>query len=53
MFHLPDPVPDKANEGHYQRFSDAFGTEITEIHLPSAKLKEEKIWVFQHLNNVP
>lgn len=42
VFHLPDPIPNEANERHYQKFSDAFGTETTEIHLPSAKLKEQK-----------
>ena len=40
--HLPDPVPDEANKGHYQKFSDIFGTEITEIHLPSFKLMEQE-----------
>ena len=39
--HLPDPVPDEANKVHYQKFSDTFGTEITEIHLPSSKLMEQ------------
>ena len=46
-----DPVPDEANEGHYQKFSDAFGAETTEIHLPSAKCKEQKNTMsFAHLN---
>ena len=42
MIHHPDPVPDESNVGHNRKFSNAFGTETTEIHLPSAKLKEEK-----------
>ena len=42
MSHFPDPVPDETNEGHYQKFSNAFGTETIEIHLPSDKLKEQK-----------
>ena len=42
MSYLPDPAPGEANERHYQKFSDTFGTETTEIHLPSATLKEQK-----------
>ena len=51
MSHLPDPVLTEASEGHYQKFSDGFGTETTEIHLPSAKFKEQKnTMVFTALN---
>ena len=39
---LPDLAPGEANEGHYEKFSDTFGTETTEMHLPSATLKEQK-----------
>ena len=42
MSHLPDPVLGEANEGHYQKCSNAFGTESTEIHFPFAKLNEQK-----------
>ena len=37
LHHLPDPIPDPTNEGHYQPFSSLFGKTTTEEYLPSKK----------------
>ena len=34
LHHLPDPMPDERNEGHYKTFSDVFGKVTTEEHRP-------------------
>ena len=38
--HLPDPTPDDANEGHYLKFSEVFGTDTEESHTPSLKVRQ-------------
>ena len=35
MHHLPDPIPSKTNEGHYQTFDELYGTKTLEKYLPS------------------
>ena len=41
IHHLPDPVP--ASDGHYKSFSDIYGTQTTEINLPSLKKRAGKV----------
>ena len=35
LHHLPDLIPSKTNEGHYQTFDELHGTETLEKYLPS------------------
>ena len=37
LSHLPDPIPDENNEGHYKKFESVFGMPTTEEHMPSKK----------------
>lgn len=38
IHHLPDPMPDSNNEGHYLQFTDVYGTQTSEEHLPSLQV---------------
>ena len=50
MSHLSDLVPDEANEGHYLKFSDPFGTETTKFICNLLNIRNKNIrWVLQHL----
>ena len=35
--HLPDPVPDEDNPGHYKKFADLYGQDTTEEFKPSKR----------------
>ena len=42
IHHLPNPTPDKSNEGHCSKFGEVFGTKTSESHIPFIKVKQTK-----------
>ena len=42
LYHLPDPMPDPVNDGHYKKFSDRYRTETSERHMPSLIVSNRK-----------
>ena len=42
QYHLPDPVPDDAREGHCMSFNELYGNKTNENHLPSSKTNQQR-----------
>ena len=56
LHHLPDPIPVKTNEGHYQTFDELYGTKTSEKYLPSKNSSKRSNGIpfnqlKQHTNN--
>ena len=56
LHHLPDPIPGKTNEGHYQTFDELYGTKTSEKYLPSKNSSKRSNGIpfnplKQHANN--
>ena len=57
LYHLPDPMPDPVNDRHYKKFSNCYGTETSEKHMPNLSGSNRKVHgipfnpVSQHVKN--